>query len=1054
MRTFLRPYRSALLFGLGSVICLGLLAWIRPDLRWLSHAEPERSTVASASASKANLAITGILNRLQTHPDTQFADYTITNTRIDWSDRFRPMLPGDERIEIDSTIFLLQNQQAVWINLRVDTETGYRLYQTEPFVALEGPYRFYDTGIQDVAWFMGQVESLPLGIHAFPFDVNGKRLGYLISDGGHYPARLNVSVLIPWIWTTILTVILLSFVFWIRSISKSKQRNLIPAAWFMILPELVIRTQWGEYVALLVNIPIQNDALWDLWVRAACYVVAVLLLSNVLLRIKRLYGFIWYPRTIAFSALYGVLAGFTILGLSKNLYRISISEPFQVLGIDVLPDSATLILYLGGAFLTASALLAIVLIGWFLMNTETDRIRWMHLISAIGFIYSLSVGFTITGTHQRWIILISAITGLFLYMATYLIHRKPDMVRQMSPFRQLLLAVVVLSLFMYPILYMANQNQYDQGLTRLAETSAKDGIASDRLFGLQSPFRIAIYEDGVRIDITGDYMTGQFNDRLQLHEAYADMRTGDVLRRDVEGPYFRYQEVAARKGDTVALVSARIQNPYNHMFAFFRLMFILMGVALVGFPIFRFITGNKITLFQGRERFEYRILDTYIITSFLFLLILVIMTRQIIINQNSSNIELELITKLELLSEPFEARSEIDIDYYLYENGVLTDLSEVYQYGGFLPAVLIPKSIHDLLFKSGQERGIQRIDSPIGKLLVAFRKLDGDRVLAVPANLNANKYMDEILQTTSFSIIIYLFIFGLFIGGTVFISRELMHPIHQFQQGLQRISAGQLDTLIPVTSKDEIGELANAYNLMVFKLKDLQNELADKERQTAWAEMARQVAHEIKNPLTPMKLSIQHLYQQILFGDKTIEEVKPMISRISETLIREIDSLNNIANDFSKFARPITEDFAVIDLNDSVTSILNLYKHDRRLYLWADLSEQSLPIYAAPEEVKRVLLNLVKNAMEALPEGGIVVIRTYSYRDHAYVEVVDNGSGIQEDLKSRIFIPNFSTKSTGTGLGLAICKKVVEAHKGHIEFASAQGMGTTFTIRFPLTPVA
>lgn len=1047
MSTFLRPYRSPLLFGLIGVVVLGLLAWVRPDLRWISFHTPDRSTIASESATRAAQVIEEVAY-------SEFADYSRLDERLDWSDRFRPLLPGDERIDIDSTLFLIRNQQAVWINRRTDTDAGYRIHQTAPFTALEGPYRFYDTGIQDVAWFLGEIESLPLGIQAFRFDVNGNQVGYLVSDGRHYPTRQKLAILFPWLWTTILTISLIAFVFWIRALSTSKQRNLLPAAFFMLLPELVIRTQWGEHAAILIDHPLGNEALWGLWVRAASYVVATLLLSDVLLRIKRLYGFIWYPRTIAFSGLYGVLSGFTILGLSKNLYRISISEPFQVLGIDVLPDSSTLILYLGGALLTASALLAIVLIGWFLMNTETDRIRWMHLFFALGFIYSLSVGFTITVTHHHWMIAISAITSLGLYSATYLIHRKPELVRQMSPFRQLLLGVVILSMFMYPIFYKANQNQYDQGLTRLAEITAKDGIASDRSFGLQSPFRIAIYEEGERIDITGDYMTGQFNDRRTLHESYLDMRSGEVERRDVDGLYFRYQEVASKSGDTVAIVSARMQNPYNHMFAFFRLMFILMGIALIGFPIFRLLTGNKITLFQGRERFEYRILDTYIISSFLFLLILVIMTRQIIINQNASNIELELITKLELLSEPFDLGTEVDIDYFLYENGVLSDFSEVYQYEGILPTVLIPKAIHDILFTTGQERGIQRMDSPIGTLLIAFKKLDGNRVLAIPANLNANKYMDEILQTTSFSIIIYLFIFGLFIGGTVFISRELMHPIHQFQQGLQRISAGQLDTLIPVTSKDEIGELANAYNLMVFKLKDLQNELADKERQTAWAEMARQVAHEIKNPLTPMKLSIQHLYQQILFGDKTMDEVKPMISRISETLIREIDSLNNIANDFSKFARPITEDFMVVDLNASITSILDLYKHDRRLYLWADLSDQALPIYAAPDEIKRVLLNLVKNAMEALPKGGIVAIRTYPYRDHAYVEVIDNGSGIQDELKTRIFIPNFSTKSTGTGLGLAICKKVVEAHKGHIEFASAQGMGTTFTIRFPLTPVA
>jgi nitrogen fixation/metabolism regulation signal transduction histidine kinase len=429
----------------------------------------------------------------------------------------------------------------------------------------------------------------------------------------------------------------------------------------------------------------------------------------------------------------------------------------------------------------------------------------------------------------------------------------------------------------------------------------------------------------------------------------------------------------------------------------------------------------------------------------------VILSRQIIVTQNSSRVELDMINTLEILSDRIDTISEADIDYFIYEQGRLSDFSEVYQFERHLPTPLIPQSVYEVLYQNGQDRGVYRTDSPIGPLTVVFKKIDDRTVLAIPANLNANKYMDEILQSTNFTIIVYLVIFGLFIGGTMLISREMMHPIHEFRSGLQRIAAGQLDTLIPVTSKDEIGELANAYNLMVFKLKDLQDELADKERQTAWAEMARQVAHEIKNPLTPMKLSIQHLYQQIQFGDKTMDDVKPMISKISETLIREIDSLNNIANDFSKFARPITEEFTEVDVNSSVGSILNLYQHDQRLYLWTDLSEDPLPVFAAPDELKRVLLNLVKNAMEALPQGGLVVIRTYRYDHDAYVEVIDNGSGIAEDLKSRIFVPNFSTKNTGTGLGLAICKKVIEAHKGRIEFASAAGLGTTFTLRIPLS---
>jgi nitrogen fixation/metabolism regulation signal transduction histidine kinase len=256
--------------------------------------------------------------------------------------------------------------------------------------------------------------------------------------------------------------------------------------------------------------------------------------------------------------------------------------------------------------------------------------------------------------------------------------------------------------------------------------------------------------------------------------------------------------------------------------------------------------------------------------------------------------------------------------------------------------------------------------------------------------------------------------------------------------------------MIPVNSQDEIGELANAYNMMVYKLKDLQEELAETERQSAWTEMARQVAHEIKNPLTPMKLSIQHLYQQVEYGEKTIEEVRPMVRKIAGTLIQEIDSLSNIASDFSKFARPIVEEFQDIPLNSMVSEVIELHRHDNRIEIFFDAGSSHVVVHAAVDEFKRVLINLIKNSVEAVGATGVVLIRTYDYEKQAFVEIVDNGCGMSRELQQKVFIPNFSTKNAGTGLGLAISKKIIDAHKGTIQCASAPGLGTTFSISLPL----
>lgn len=300
--------------------------------------------------------------------------------------------------------------------------------------------------------------------------------------------------------------------------------------------------------------------------------------------------------------------------------------------------------------------------------------------------------------------------------------------------------------------------------------------------------------------------------------------------------------------------------------------------------------------------------------------------------------------------------------------------------------------------------------------------------------------------------IIYSFyiLLALTLTPVYFVSRKATAPLQQFREGLQKITSGSFDTLIPVETKDEVGELAHAYNMMVYRLQDLQNELASTERQAAFSEMARQVAHEIKNPLTPMKLKIQHLQRSFQSG-KTTAELSPLVKTVTAELIDQIESLDNIARSFSKYAKPITSDFENADLNELIDQTLTLYRHEDKAKLLVDHADNPLICHIAKEEWKRIIINLINNSAEAMPNGGVIIIRLYPHKDRAYVEVVDNGDGISVEDKPKIFTPNFSTKSSGTGLGLAITKKLVEAMKGDIQFASAKGAGTTFTLSFPLS---
>jgi two-component system, NtrC family, nitrogen regulation sensor histidine kinase NtrY len=224
------------------------------------------------------------------------------------------------------------------------------------------------------------------------------------------------------------------------------------------------------------------------------------------------------------------------------------------------------------------------------------------------------------------------------------------------------------------------------------------------------------------------------------------------------------------------------------------------------------------------------------------------------------------------------------------------------------------------------------------------------------------------------------------------------------------------------------------------------------------------VAHEIKNPLTPMKLSIQHLRRA--FDDARRHDQIPgdgkfpnMFERVTRTLIEQIDALVRIANDFSGFARLPTRMLEPLDLNSVVREAVALMQEEADTEIVEDLYDEPLILEADREELRRIYINLIKNALQAIPENrqGFVTVSTRRAPSEdgqaggwAQSVVTDTGSGIQEELRERIFEPNFSTKTSGTGLGLAIVKRAVEELHGEIGFETTEGEGTAFWMRLPL----
>ena len=215
--------------------------------------------------------------------------------------------------------------------------------------------------------------------------------------------------------------------------------------------------------------------------------------------------------------------------------------------------------------------------------------------------------------------------------------------------------------------------------------------------------------------------------------------------------------------------------------------------------------------------------------------------------------------------------------------------------------------------------------------------------------------------------------------------------------------------------------------------------------------MAQQVAHEIKNPLTPMKLNLQHLERQLQKTGDELNLDKPKVTAITKSMIEQIEALNKIASDFSKFAKPSSKQFEEVKINELIESVVLMYS-DNGTNITTEFDSREFIISGVPDELRRVFVNLIKNAQEAISSEGLIHLETKWNTKTKCVEVsiTDNGKGITEEEATSIFLPNFSTKTSGTGLGLAITKKIIEEHSGSISFESVTDKGTTFKVTFPL----
>ncbi len=577
-------------------------------------------------------------------------------------------------------------------------------------------------------------------------------------------------------------------------------------------------------------------------------------------------------------------------------------------------------------------------------------------------------------------------------------------------------------------------------------------------------YSFAKYDDGQLVSSVGAY---DFSARLEVQ----DLVEGQLLKKHQQHRDMLFLKV--NETASIQLVSPSYDwldrfTSFAYLFSFLAICLFLVALLLPDFPIH---VSWKIHDFT--TKIQLFIVGILLVSIGLFSIASTYYIKQQYRSKNEKNIAEKLRSVLIEVNQKFGAEKQLDdtlkeyittslikfsnvfyTDINLYDKRgqlIATSRSEVFDIG--LKASIMDDAAFDAMAFDNKQLFIN--NERIGGLnylsaYVPFYNMDGQFLayLNLPYFAKQNELEAEIASFLVSSVNIYVLIFAFSIILSVLFANYISQPLRLLREKIAQLNIGASNELIKWEGTDEIGSLVKEYNRMVVKLADSVDVLARSERAGAWKEMAKQVAHEIKNPLTPMKLSIQYLKRA---SDDQREDLSQRIDRTAETLIQQIDALAQIADEFSNFAKMPEPHKQPIDFLPILNNAVNLYDELENISLETSLSEAK--VLADKDQLIRVFNNIIKNGFQAVPEGRKAQIKIRVSLDNSTenysIQIQDNGQGIAEADYDRIFVPNFTSKSSGMGLGLAIVKNVVEQSGGQIYFESVIDEGTTFTISLP-----
>lgn len=583
---------------------------------------------------------------------------------------------------------------------------------------------------------------------------------------------------------------------------------------------------------------------------------------------------------------------------------------------------------------------------------------------------------------------------------------------------------------------------------------------ADNLFG----YSYAFYYKGELVKNSGKYSF--------------DIENRELIKQKRENGFFVLKGdshfIYNTDKDTMIVLSMEVPR-ISDLISPFSYIFLLLVIMLFVINILKGSSLNWETgIFTFRTRLQVIMISVIVVSSIVLVTVSLLFINSLNSNKNNEILSEKLNSILVNLETRYGAERSFDSISDEALSDLLIDLSNIYftdiniyDSKGFLLA-----SSRDQIFREGmiseqmtagsarqlmvdkKSFFIERENIGSYSFLSAYapvRNIDNELLgyLNLPYFAKQEEIRREISGLISAFANIYIIMIVITVMLALLLSRYITKPLQQIGNQFSRVKIGNKNPKIEWSRKDEIGRLVDEYNRMIDEMEKSAELLARSERESAWRLMARQVAHEIKNPLTPIKLSMQLLMRA--WNDKAPDwDIR--LKRFSQTLIMQIDTLSSIATEFSDFAQMPQPQIQQFDIIPLVQQSAALFRDQSDCDIVLKTALHECEILADPNQMLRVFNNLIKNALQAIPSDrqGLLTIRLSIEDETCLISFQDNGSGISNERQTRIFSPNFTTKTAGMGLGLAMVKNIIENSSGRVWFATDPGEGTTFFIELPL----